>query len=664
MLTTLAVLMLAQMWMADLRLSVTSDEIDHLQAGYRYVTCHDFGWNPEHPPLVKMVAALPLLFMHINDPIGGACGLPDYKGIDFQAGHDFLFANSENVLTAARFATSIFAIALLLFSWLLAKRLFGRTVAALSAILIAFEPTILGHGSLVTTDVAAALGFVVAVFTTCLYLDQRSWRRAVLLGLSVGFALGLKHSTVLLAVIIPLLLAVDILWTEKANRPGRLSGHTVTLTIVVLLAMISLWAGYGFRYSGRPGNAPIWPLEKQWEEVHGVVPTKIISQLISYRVLPKPYLVGLRDVLSASESGRAGFLLGHSYFGGKWQYFAVAALIKLTLPFLLLLLASAFAFDFWRDHLREFCVVLIPIAVILASGLFSKINIGFRHVLPIVPFLAIFAAAGAWNLLQTHRWQKPVLLALLLFHAGSSLDSFPNYLSYSNEAWGGPANTYRFLADSNVDWGQAQKMARDYVARTHPESCFFIQAYNERSVDYHIPCGSISEMEDEVPPETFTGTLIVSSNLVDGISKFSGGVRASRLFRNLSPKEKLGGSALLVYEGTFDLRPLVSATLIRNVDPRLTPQEKMIRAQRAATVDPTNPDAYMIMCSWSKRFGDFASARTECNAGMRLLFSDPESSDRIRAKALAFVNGIGVPIDRENQALSQANQESLLGSFR
>ena len=656
LLAALAALMIAQMWMSDLRLSVTSDEIDHLQAGYRYVTCHDFGWNPEHPPLVKMVAALPLLFMQVNDPIGGACGLPDNRGIDFHAGHDFVFANREAVLTAARFATSIFAVGLLIVCWLLAKKLFGRTVAIVSAILIAFEPTILGHGALVTTDVAAAFGFVLAVYATCCYLEKPDWRRAVLLGLSVGLALCLKHSTVLLAIIIPLLLMADVLWTQRTERAHRFVRHAATLGVVLLVAVASVWASYGFHYSGRPGDAAIWPLEKQWEQVRGFVPTKLIPELMTYRMFPEAYLVGLRDVTTVSELGRPGFLLGHSYFGGRWAYFPVAALIKLTLPFLLLLLASAFAFGFWRSHLRELCFLAFPVAVVLAFALASGINIGFRHVLPIIPFLAIFGAAGTWSLLGTHRWQKYALAGLLLVHAGSSLHSFPNYLSYGNEAWGGPANTYKYLADSNVDWGQAQKMAKDYIAQAHPEACFFLQAYNERSSDYGIPCGSITEMEDEVPPETFTGTLIVSSSVVDGILSFDGGVRASRIFRHLTPTAKLGGSALLVYEGTFDLRPLVSATLVRrNVDPSFTPQEKMARARWAAEIDPNNPDAYMIMCNWSKRFGDTAAAETECNAGLRLILSDRESSEHIRERAFAYVSGLGVPIDRNNQTLSRTN---------
>jgi hypothetical protein len=161
----LALIMLAQLWGSVVQLSITSDEIDHLHAAYRYWQCNDFGWNPEHPPLVKIVAGLPLQFMHNNDPIPHACGLPTNKATDFVLGHAFVFSNPERMLTSARFAVSLFAILLLLSVWFFARETFGLPVAIISGVLIAFEPNVLAHGALVTTDVAAALGILLATYT-------------------------------------------------------------------------------------------------------------------------------------------------------------------------------------------------------------------------------------------------------------------------------------------------------------------------------------------------------------------------------------------------------------------------------------------------------------------------------------------------------------------
>ena len=173
-LAALAVLMLAQLWSSVVQLSITSDEIDHVHAAYRYVQCNDFGWNPEHPPLVKIVAGLPLLALQIHDPIPHACGLPDGKSEDFIAGHAFVFANTETLLTTARFAVSLFAVLLLVTVWFFARELFGLPAAIIAGVLIAFDPNVLAHGALVTTDIAASLGFLLTAYAAYRYVKEDS----------------------------------------------------------------------------------------------------------------------------------------------------------------------------------------------------------------------------------------------------------------------------------------------------------------------------------------------------------------------------------------------------------------------------------------------------------------------------------------------------------
>ena len=210
--------MAAQMWTSIRQLSVTSDEIDHLHAGYRYLQCKDFGWNPEHPPLAKIVAALPLLAMQVNDPIRNACGLPSSRALDFRAGHAFLFANSESMLTAARTAASLFAILLLIGTWSFARTLFGAHVALLASALLAFEPNLIGHGALVTTDVPAALGFLLAIYASYRYLVRPTVDRILVLGLAMGLALSLKFSSIMLIGILPILFLADALVTTGGGR--------------------------------------------------------------------------------------------------------------------------------------------------------------------------------------------------------------------------------------------------------------------------------------------------------------------------------------------------------------------------------------------------------------------------------------------------------------
>ncbi len=652
LISALVVLMLAQMWTSIRQLSVTSDEIDHLHAGYRYLQCNDFGWNPEHPPLVKIVAALPLLAMHINDPFPNPCGLQNSKAIDFQMGHDFVFANPESMLTAARMASSSFAVLLLVLVWLFTRAMFGPATAAVAVGLTAFEPNFLAHGPLVTTDVAAAAGILLAVYACYLYVRHPSPMRVIALGAATGFAFSVKHSTIVLAAILPLLLLVDALAQPRDSRRPLLKKYLVALFATAAIALTFLWATYGFRYAARSGNGIPWiPIAGQ--RPPSLVVTQLIPATERWHMLPQAYLVGLQDIVLASERGRYAFLLGHVYRGGRWSYFPVAAAIRLTIPLLLLLLLSLAAVRFWRSRGRELLFVVTPLLLVFVPATISNLNIGFRHVLPTVPFALIFGAAGTLAIMKTARWRLVALASVLLFHVATSVRSFPNYLAYSNELWGGPEHTYEYLANSDVDWGQAQKMARDYIAETHTVSCLFIRPFTQSNDDYAIHCGQVTEIAADEVPTNFTGTVIVSSSVVDGIVDSEGGIRAARAFRRLRPVKKLGGSALLVYEGTFDLSPIASAVLMHRLPENATPELVIGQAQLAAAADPGDPDPHMAMCGRYAQLNDFPDAQRECNIGMRLILADSDDTLNQRERALRFLNNLHIPIEPANQAALQ-----------
>jgi 4-amino-4-deoxy-L-arabinose transferase-like glycosyltransferase len=624
-LAALAVVMIAQLWSSIRQLSITSDEVDHLHAAFRYLQCNDFGWNPEHPPLVKIVAALPLAAMSINDPIPHACGLANSKEIDFLAGHDFVFANPERMLTAARRAVSLFSILLLLTVWFFARKMFGLPAAMIAGVLVAFDPNFLANGALVTTDVAAALGFLLAVYELYCYATEPNSARLLALGLATGLALCVKHSMVLLAIVLPVLLFSDALLCGREGLRRRLLHRAGALLAVAAIAFVVLWTCYGFRYAARPGGAAIWSAP-QLPRAHGAVATRLIPQLQSWHVMPQAYLGGLQDVLVQSEVGDPSFLLGRLYLRGNWFYFPVAAVIKYTLPVLLMLLVSVLSWRFWRHKSRELLFLILPALIYLAFSMNSKLNIGSRHLLSVLPLLTIFAAAGAWSLAGSRKWTMAVLVALLVFHAASSLHAYPNYLSYSNELWGGPGETYRFIANSDVDWGQAQKMARDYIARTHPPNCFFLRTYNNLNSDYGIPCRGISEIQWDQLETPFTGTMIVSSTIVDGVGLGRMSVPTRRVFKDLKPVAKIGGSALLVYKGTFDLSPIVAFQLLvhaRTVGEQ-DPQLALELGQQAAQIDPTSGDAHVEMCASYRDLGQQEKAQQECDLGLALVRKDPQ----------------------------------------
>ena len=623
----LALVLGVQLVAAVRQWSITSDEINHLHAGYRCLTCGDFGWNPEHPPLLKLVAALPLLAMQVNDPAPGACGMANSKAIDFHVGHDFTFANPERMLMAGRAAASLFVFALLALVWFGARKMFGVEAALIAASLLVFDPSMLAHGALVTTDMAATFGFLAAVLALYFYLESRVGFYLIITGVATGIALAVKHSSVLLA---PALLALAILdpvfvSSAEKSRARRILENLAAVVIVGLIAVAVLWMTYGVRYAARPNGAETWANESVADS-NSMIATRIIPGLERAHLLPEAYLKGFQDILVDPEViPRPAFLLGRVYRGGRWFYFPVAALIKFSAVVLIFALAACFSWRFWKKNRRELLFLIVPPAIFLAASCASDINMGIRHILPVLPFLILFGASGTWVLLSRYKNGLAVCAVAVILHAASSLHAFPNYIAYSNEFWGGPSNTYRYLADSNVDWGQSMKEAKAYLDRAQPKSCWMIHAYNDMDSDYGIPCGETSEFKVDEPPQHFSGTVIVTASALAGILNYTGGARTAAMFRNLQPKAKLGGSALFVYEGDFDLSSFVASYHAQQSAGMLAydARSAMREAQEAVWFDARNHIGHFVMCLAAEALGNPVQAEQECNATLKVLREDP-----------------------------------------
>ena len=168
---------------------------------------------------------------------------------------------------------------------------------------------------------------------------------------------------------------------------------------------------------------------------------------------------------------------------------------------------------------RELLFLAIHAAVYFLAAMGSDFNVGIRHILPVYPFLVILASYGAWSLGRSHRSHKVWLYAmsaLVVFHVVSSVDAFPNYLPYANEIWGGPANTYKVLTDSNVDWGQQLKLTKKYLDERGIQDCWF-DYFGRMAADpayYQIPCKILPQKLGgpvENMPARVSGTILISA---------------------------------------------------------------------------------------------------------------------------------------------------------
>jgi predicted membrane-bound dolichyl-phosphate-mannose-protein mannosyltransferase len=232
--------------------SATFDELLHLQAGYRYWQCGEFANNPEHPPLVKLVAAAPIRHWQL-DGYPSPCGTKVIQSRVTDLPIALALYQSpyrRELLSRARAGVIIFPIALMLAVFFAARSWLGYTAAAVAALSITFEPTLLAHGSLVTTDMGLTAMTFVAVVISIECVRKQSWIYFVLCGIALGLAVASKHSGFVVPFIcLATMLASALVQRLAAKNYLRLICGWVAACV---LAFAILWGFYGFRYAALP----------------------------------------------------------------------------------------------------------------------------------------------------------------------------------------------------------------------------------------------------------------------------------------------------------------------------------------------------------------------------------------------------------------------------
>lgn len=605
--------LVAQLALSVRRESLSWDEGDHIYAGYMSWKHADFGLNPEHPPLVKMVATIPLLPMALKAP-----PLQDryFKIEAYFGGRDLIFGNdADKIVFRARMAASVFAVLLALFAFLAAREMFGTGAAFIALTLVVFEPNLLAHGAMVTTDTSLACFLLAAIYAFYRYVKAPSIWRMALVGIAAGLAAASKHSAILILPMLAVLSVAELLrrrssdgaeGTRPETRIRQAARLAMAFAVVTAIGTAILWGSYGFRYQARPDGRQINPPLAQ--TVKGVTPfeARTILAMARWHLLPESYLYGLvnvREVAAFSPS----YIFGKVYEHGVWFYFPAAFIIKSTLALLLLLLFSIAAIAMGKMRCwREMLFLTIPPLIYLLVSMGSSLNIGARHILLVFVFASILAAGGAWKLIQAdRRWAYPVA-ALLLFHVVSSARAFPtSYMAYSNELWGGPPATYKYLTDSNTDWGQQLKGTKEYLDRRGVKNCWFAY-FVEPAIQfssYGIPCKPLPTPDTnwfgeqiDTPP-TIEGPVLISAGDLSGYELGSNVLNPYRDFQSLHPTAVIE-HGVFVFDGTFNV-PLASAlghvqraSRLRN---RGQLEEALAEAQAAVDLAPEAMQPRMML---------------------------------------------------------------------
>jgi 4-amino-4-deoxy-L-arabinose transferase-like glycosyltransferase len=466
----------------------TIDEPVYVGTAVVYVRRHSLRYNPEHPPLGKLIIASGLAFTHARlDP--GFAGPQEELGqrLLYESGND-----ARRLMLAARLPMIALTLLFGLVVFAFARDLVGSAGGLVALTLYAFSPDLIAHGSLATLDVPAA-GFVL----TSAWLLWRARRRPYLYLPLAGVALGAAEATKMSALpAVPVLLALAF-WSVRSRRGVR--SAALAAAGLALVAVGVVWATYlavdpRLRWAA-PANVPV---------VHG------LRGFVADRLpLPRPYRDGMRIQFGFEHVKYGGFLFGRKYVGPLWYYLPAALLVKTPLGMLALWLSGAVAMV-TLPRLRPVApYVLVPAAVLLAAVLDDSRDFGTRYAIFVPMFLAVAAAGLAavrW------RWTHVAATALLLYVVVSSLRTYPYYLPYSNEAFGGPSKTYLRLHDSNVDWGQDLGRLADRLRQRYPGRPVWLVYKGSGVPSYY---GIHAPDPRGVPPDDVHGLLVISDSWID-----------------------------------------------------------------------------------------------------------------------------------------------------
>lgn len=509
------------------RKAVTTDEPLHLTHA---ITMRETGVMalPEmHTPLTyRLVASL----LATEPPLPAVTTLPSWPSQNpYHISRELVWRDdihTDRVVWLGRFVVVLMGVLLgaLLAAWTMTLTRGHRPALATVMLLYALSPNLLASAGLLTTDMAATLTWFLSIYTWWRYWQRPGRGRWLLAAVALGLALAAKLTGVLLLPVTAAL-ALPYVRQERSLRP------LFVWAGMLPVAGLTLWAFYGFEMRG---------------------------------ALPMPaYVEAWQLLLTEVDASHANYFMGSVSPDGSWLYLPATLLLKT--PLLQLALFALIPFALWRERRRgrTLLFLLLPPAVFLAVSAASRLNYGYRHVLPVVPFLMVLGAMAIPHLwvcrrAPARRLSRSILLVGLGWTAVVALALHPDHLTYFNELAGGQG--YRYLGDSNLDWGQDLNQLAAYAARYRAETGRSLQfTYTGMADRTHYGLAGPSLIEqfsrgegDFAAANPRPGRYAVNVAAWQGVGLILGELRESDLFdwfRWREPDETLGGT-VFIYDVT------------------------------------------------------------------------------------------------------------------
>jgi hypothetical protein len=475
--------------------SAIVDEIAHIPSGYSYLHFGDYRLNPEHPPLIKDLAGLPLQFMNLKFPNDRREWTTDVNG-QWQAGWDFIYNlgnNANAIVFWARLPILLLMVGFGVALYCFVRRHWGTATALLALGFFALSPNFLAHGALVTTDLGISIFMFLALVTFVRFIKLPTAGNLLLLSLALAAANLAKFSGVLLYVFLGLAsLFVVWAWRNPKQKKHRFGLYTGGYIVACVLSVLWIWIFYAPHVMNMPSNV-------QQRLITGSLTDKSMQGVSHVLVAMSPnpvlkpltqYLLGIAMVYGRVAGGNTtyfnGMVTNQSFHG----YFPEIFTFKTQVSLLILMLVAT-GFGLWQaynkgrrhpmkawaaslhDHPLEWMLGSFA-AFYFAVAVVGNLNLGIRHIMPVyLPVFVLVAVATVkiMRRLMRSEWRvsAAVVMALLMAWYGlSTIWAAPNFIAYFNELMGGPGNAYKYFTDSGVDWGQDLLRLKEYVDG-HPQ---------------------------------------------------------------------------------------------------------------------------------------------------------------------------------------------------
>lgn len=438
--------------------SPTADEPGHLASGVTQWRDGNFAYNTPHPPLTKLLAALPVLLQpNTTVRFTNAAGK---KFSDLDAANGLLY-RSENPAEHSQLLTFLGRLPMILF-WLVmvvvaalwARQRWGDFAGLLAASVLVLDPNLIGHGNLINTDVPLAAGMIATIWALDRYFSATTRKNLLLLVIIFALTQLTKFSAVILW---PIVISLGVLRIIINKKLFSWKQWLMMTGALIIGTGFIIWAAYGFQFTRVD-------ISSSWNR-----PTHYFKKLIDFPIPAGNYFQGLYETIKHNKFGHNAVLFGEIESHGRLEYFPVALATKTPIIALAL-------FVLWgltaikpllkkegsrRVRLFDALLLALPPLVFFFSAVNSNLNLGIRHIFPIWPFIAL--AIASLVTVTAKRWWNIALGTSIAGLAITLAFAWPNTISYFNSFAGGSANGHNVLQGSNYDWGQDAWRLRTFI---------------------------------------------------------------------------------------------------------------------------------------------------------------------------------------------------------